>query len=83
METPEPIDGFTNFQRFFLSYAQIRRNNMRDETLRKQVRTNEHLPAKIRVNGVICNMPEFHEAFPDVKPGDKLFRQVGQSPVNW
>ena len=82
-EIPKPIDGFTNFQRFFLSYAQIWRNNMRDEALRKQVKTNEHSPAKIRINGVVYNMPEFYAAFTDVKPGDKLFRQVEQRPVIW
>jgi putative endopeptidase len=82
-ETPKPIDGFTNFQRFFLSYAQIWRDNIRDEALRKQVKTNEHSPAKIRINGVVYNMPEFYAAFTDVKPVDKLFRQVEQRPVIW
>jgi putative endopeptidase len=82
-ETPKPIDGFTNFQRLFLSYAQIWRNNIRDEALRKQVKTNEHSPAKIRINGVVYNMPEFYAAFSDVKPGDKLYRQVEQRPVIW
>jgi putative endopeptidase len=82
-ETPKPIDGFTNSQRFFLSYAQIWRDNIRNEALRIQIKTNEHSPAKIRINGVVFNMPEFYAAFPDVKPGDKLFREVGQRPVIW
>jgi putative endopeptidase len=82
-ETPKPIDGFTNFQRFFLSYAQIWRTNMRDEELRKRVKTDEHSPAKVRINGVVYNMPEFYAAFPDVKPGDKLFRAAEQRPVIW
>ena len=75
-ETPKPIDGFTNFQRFFLSYAQVWRNNMRDAELRKRVKTDEHSPSKIRINGVVYNMPEFYGAFPDIKPGNKLFRPV-------
>ena len=82
-ETPKPIDGFTNFQRFFLSYAQVWRNNMRDAELRKRVKTDEHSPSKIRINGVVYNMPEFYGAFPDIKPGDKLFRPVEQRPVIW
>jgi len=82
-ETPEPIDGFTNFQRFFLSYAQVWRNNIRDETLRNQVKTNEHSPAQIRVNGVVYNMPEFYAAFTNVKPGDRFYREVDQRPVIW
>ena len=82
-EATNPIDGFTNFQRFFLSYAQIWRTNMRDEELRKRVKTDEHSPAKVRINGVVYNMPEFYAAFPDIKPGDKLFRAPEQRPVIW
>ena len=82
-EAPKPIDGFTNFQRFFLSYAQIWRSNMRDAELRKRVKTNEHSPAKIRINGVVYNMPEFYAAFPVIKQGDKLFRTLEQRPVIW
>jgi putative endopeptidase len=82
-EAPKPVDGFTNYQRFFLAYAQIWRTNMRDKELRKNVKTNEHSPEKIRVNGVVYNMPEFYAAFPNVKPGEKLFRTVEQRPVIW
>lgn len=81
--TPKPIDGFTNYQRFFLAYAQVWRTNMRDKELKKRVKTDEHSPAKVRINGVVYNMPEFYTAFPDVKPGDKLFRPVEQRPVIW
>ena len=81
--TPKPIDGFTNYQRFFLAYAQVWRTNMRDKELKKRVKTDEHSPAKVRINGVVYNMPEFYAAFPDVKPGDKLFRPVEQRPVIW
>jgi putative endopeptidase len=82
-EAPLPIDGFTNYQRFFLAYAQIWRTNMRDEELRKKVKTNEHSPEKTRVNGVVYNLPEFYAAFPNVRQGDKLFRTVEQRPVIW
>jgi putative endopeptidase len=82
-ETPKPIDGFTNFQRFFLSYGQVWRNNMRDAELRKRVKTDEHSPSKVRINGVVYNMPEFYTAFPNIKDGDKLFRPVEQRPVIW
>jgi putative endopeptidase len=80
---PEPIDGFTNYQRFFMSYAQIWRMNMRDKELRRRVKTDEHSPAKIRINGVVYNVPEFYAAFPMIKPGDKLFRPVEDRPVIW
>ena len=82
-ETPKPIDGFTDTQRFFLSYGQIWRTNMREAELRKRVKTDEHSPAKVRINGVVYNMPEFYQAFPSVKSGDKLFRPADQRPVIW
>ena len=56
---------------------------MRDKELKKRVKTDEHSPAKVRINGVVYNMPEFYTAFPEVKPGDKLFRPVEQRPVIW
>jgi putative endopeptidase len=82
-ETPKPIDGFTNFQRFFLSYAQIWRTNMRDAELRKRVKTDEHSPAKVRINGVVYNVPEFYAAFPEIKPENKMYRAPEQRPVIW
>jgi len=82
-EAPKPIDGFSDTQRFFLSYAQIWRTNMREEELRKRVKTDEHSPAKVRINGIVYDMPEFYAAFPEVKPGDKLFRTPEQRPVIW
>jgi predicted metalloendopeptidase len=56
---------------------------MRDKELRKRVKTDEHSPGRIRVNGVVYNMPEIYSAFTAVKPGDKLFRTVEQRPVIW
>jgi len=82
-ESPKPIDGFTNYQRFFLAYAQVWRTNMRDKELKKRVKTDEHSPARVRINGVVYNMPEFYAAFPNVNPGDKLFRPAEQRPVIW
>jgi putative endopeptidase len=80
---PELIDGFTGNQRFFLSFGQIWRNNMRDQALRKRVLTDEHSPAKYRVNGTVFNMPEFYAAFPQVKEGNKLYRPENERPVIW
>jgi putative endopeptidase len=82
-EEPKPIDGFTDMQRFFMAYAQIWRTNMRDKELRRRVKTDEHSPARVRINGVVYNVPEFYKAFPQVKPGDKLYRPVDERPVIW
>ena len=69
---PEPIDGFTPEQRFFLGMAQVWRNNIRDEALMRRLREDVHSPGEFRVNGPVVNMPQFQAAF-DVKPGDALY----------
>jgi putative endopeptidase len=80
---PERIDGFTGDQRFFLSFAQIWRTNMREQQLRKRIMTDEHSPAKYRVNGVVFNMPEFYAAFPQVEKGNKLYHDKEMRPIIW
>jgi putative endopeptidase len=67
------LNGFTPMQRFFLSWAQIWRENIRNEYLKLLIKTNEHPPNKVRVNGPMSNMPEFWEAF-NVKPGAPMRR---------
>jgi putative endopeptidase len=67
----EKIDGFTPVQRFFLSYAQVWENNIRDEALKLRIKTDPHSPGKQRVIAPLSNMPEFWEAF-GVKPGDPM-----------
>jgi putative endopeptidase len=57
------IDGFTPEQRFFLSWAQVWRSNMRPEMLRLMLNTDPHSPTQYRCNGPLSNMPEFQAAF--------------------
>jgi putative endopeptidase len=66
------IAGLNPAQRFFLGYALEWMMNQRPETVASQVKSNEHSPAKFRVNGPLSNMPEFYEAF-SVKQGDSLW----------
>jgi putative endopeptidase len=80
-EEPEKIDGFTGDQRFFLSFAQMWRQSQKDETLITQVLTNPHSPAKFRTNEAAPNVPEFYQAFPGVKPVDKLYKPPSKRHV--
>ena len=80
---PKTIDGFTGDQRFFLSFTQIWRESDTNAFLRTSTLTNEHSPARFRINGVVFNVPEFYRAFPNVKPGDKLYRPESERPVIW
>ncbi len=69
----ELIDGFSQEQRFFISWATIWRIKYRDETLRTQINTDPHSPGMYRANGPISNMTSFYEAF-GVKEGDGMYR---------
>ncbi len=69
----EKINGYTPVQRYFLGYAYGWMYEERKERLASQLQTDEHAPAKERVNGPVVNIPEFYDAF-DVKPGDKMYR---------
>ena len=67
-------DGFTNLQRFFLSYAFVWCEQFRPELIRTLVLTNPHSYPKYRVNNVVSNMPEFKQAF-GCREGQKMVRQ--------
>ena len=71
--SPGEIDGFTQEQRFFISWATIWRIKYRDEFLRNQLITDPHSPGMYRANGPISNMESFYEAF-GVKEGDAMWR---------
>jgi len=76
------IDGFTPEQRFFLSYAQVWRGNVRDKELMSRLKEDVHSPAVARVNGIVYNIPEFYKAFP-VLATDKRFKPVADRAVIW
>ncbi|MEA1987566.1 MAG: M13 family metallopeptidase, partial [Candidatus Marinimicrobia bacterium] len=71
-EKPAKIDGFTPEQRFFLSYAKVWRNNIRDKLAQRLVKEDVHSPGKYRVNGGIANIDAWYDAF-DIKPEDELY----------
>ena len=66
------LDGYTGLQRFFLSWAQTYRENIRSEQLRANLSSDSHSPAEFRVNGVVRNMDAWYAAFA-VKPTDRLY----------
>ena len=76
------IDGFTPEQRFYLAYAQVWRNNIRDEELMRRLRNDVHSPGKFRVLGVLQNVPEFYKAF-DVKPENKMYLPPEERAKIW
>ena len=69
------IDGLTGEQRFIIGSAQSNRVKFRKEIEEMRVATDPHSPARFRIDGVLVNMEEFHQAF-NTKEGDKLFKDV-------
>jgi predicted metalloendopeptidase len=76
------IDGWTPAQRFFLNYATIWRNTIRDEALRVRLNTDPHSPGKYRTIGPLSDLPEFHEAF-GCQAGAPMTRAEAERPSIW
>lgn len=75
-------DGFTAIQRFYLAYAGVWANNVRDEYLRESVQTDPHSSGKQRVNETLRNITPFIEAF-GIKEGDVMFRPSEERVEIW
>lgn len=76
------VDGLTAAQRIFLGWAQVWQSKGRDEEMQRRLATDPHSPNEFRCNGVVRNLPEFHEAF-DVQPGDALYLPPEQRVRIW
>ena len=57
------VDGFTPEQRFFLAYANVWAQNIRDEEIRKRVKSDPHQLGQWRVNGQLPHLDAWYEAF--------------------
>jgi putative endopeptidase len=55
--------GFTPLQRFFIAYAFTWAENCCDEMVLQMVKSDEHSPSRLRVNGVLSHIDEWYEAF--------------------
>jgi putative endopeptidase len=72
VDRPGPIDGYTDEQRIFLSWATIWRSKTRTEMLLQRLATDPHSPAEFRCNQIVRNIPAFYDAF-DITPADALW----------
>jgi predicted metalloendopeptidase len=70
---PPPIDGLSDKQRFFLSWARIWATNDRPEFARLMVTVNPHPLDRFRAIGAPSNIPEFAKAF-GCGPKDAMVR---------
>lgn len=66
------VDGLTPDQRFFLSRAQICRENVLPQTEVNLIESDNHAPLQYRVIGAVVNMDAWYNAF-NIKPRNKLY----------
>ncbi|MBO7118763.1 MAG: M13 family metallopeptidase [Bacteroidaceae bacterium] len=66
------IDGFTPEQRFFLAYANVWGQNIRDEEIQKRVKSDPHQLGMWRVNGQMPHIDAWYEAF-GITESDPMF----------
>ena len=75
-------DGFTPAQRFFLAYANVWGQNIRDEEIRKRVKSDPHSLGKWRVNGQMPHMDAWYEAF-GITEQDPMFVPKDKRVTIW
>jgi putative endopeptidase len=76
------IDGFTPEQRFFISFAQIWRTNIRDAAQQQAIVVDPHSPGQFRAYGPLLNFQPFYDAF-DIRPGTPMWRDPEKRAVIW
>ena len=76
------IDGFTGDQRFYIGFAQVWREKLRDNYAIELIKTDPHSPPAFRANGTVVNQLGFYTAF-DVKEGDKMYVPPEQRVGIW
>lgn len=76
------IDGLTPAQAFYLNYANLWAQNIRDAEIRSLTTGDVHSIGKNRVNVSLRNLEPFFKAF-DIKEGDVMFRPESERVVIW
>ena len=79
---PAPIDGFTWQQRFYLSWANVWKQNINEDELKNRLITDVHSPGEYRVLGPLSNISEFRDAF-GCKAGCKMSKQEAEMIKIW
>jgi putative endopeptidase len=76
------IDGLTAEQRFFVSWAQVWRQNAPDEEVRRRLVTDTHSPGRFRAIGAAGNLDAFYDAFA-IGTGRPMWRPKGERVSIW
>ncbi len=76
------IDGFTPEQRFFLAYARLWAQNIRDKEIIRLTNEDVHSLGKFRVIGPLPNMEEWYKAF-NITSNDSLYIPIEKRASIW
>lgn len=80
--TAPAIDGLSGDQRFYLAYAYIWANNVRDAEILRRTQTDPHSLGRWRVNASLRNLQSFFDAF-SIKEGDPMYRPEAERVIIW
>ena len=81
-DRPEPVDGYTDDQRLFLSWGAIWQQKSRPEMVLQRLATDPHSPNEFRCNQIVRNLGEFYDAF-EVTRADALWLDAEQRVKIW
>lgn len=76
------IDGFSPMQRFYLAYANVWADNIRDEEILSRTKTDPHALGRNRVNVSLRNLSQFFDAF-GIKEGDRMWLPADKRIIIW
>ncbi|MCK9300733.1 MAG: M13 family metallopeptidase [Bacteroidales bacterium] len=76
------IDGLTPAQRFFIAYAHVWANNIREQEILRRTAEDPHSLGYWRVNGALPHIDAFVEAF-KLKEGDAMYLPKEQRASIW
>lgn len=78
----EVSDGFSDIQRFFISYANVWAGSIREEEKLVRTKSDPHSLGKNRVNVTLKNIDSFEQSF-GIKEGEEMFRKENERIVIW
>ena len=81
-DAPPVIDGLSGAERFFLSWSQAWRDQMRTEEVERRLAIDPHSPAEFRCNQIVRNIDEFYDAF-EVTSSDALWLDPSLRVTIW
>jgi putative endopeptidase len=76
------VDGLTPEQRFFVSFAQVWRQNSSEEEVRRRVVMDPHSPGRFRAVGATGNLDAFYEAL-EIPEGSPMWRPKDERTHVW